>query len=196
MDKQACREWAKERLSKEKEQSHYLKSKKTLANLDELLTQLDAKNILTFIPMGFEPKVLDIVKTGKNKRRFFVPFMQDVSFKMVPYRLPLKKKRFNIYEAPYSSYALTKIDTAIVPILALDNTHRRIGFGKGMYDRFFETLAYKPTIIFVQLTCCYCDSNVTNDYDIKGDYLVTAKKILELTKATTNDFRTNCSNSW
>ena len=124
MDKQACREWAKERLSKEKEQSHYLKSKKTLANLDELLTQLDAKNILTFIPMGFEPKVLDIVKTGKNKRRFFVPFMQDVSFKMVPYRLPLKKKRFNIYEAPYSSYALTKIDTAIDTIA---NTRGKFG---------------------------------------------------------------------
>lgn len=71
--------------------------------------------------------------------------MQGESFKMVPFRLPLKKKKFGIYEAGNSLRDIKNIDVAIVPVVGVDGNLQRVGFGKGMYDRFFEKLK-KETI--------------------------------------------------
>lgn len=63
---------------------------------------------------------------------------------------------------------------AIVPILGIDTTYRRIGFGAGMYDRFFETLTIQPITIFTQLELCYSKKIITSDHDIAPDYIITA----------------------
>jgi 5-formyltetrahydrofolate cyclo-ligase len=88
--------------------------------------------------------------------------------------LPLKKKKFNIYE-PNNSFLKFKIklDLAIVPIVGFDKDFRRIGFGAGYYDRFFGLLKYKPTIIFTQICKCYCKKTITQTHDIKADYIIT-----------------------
>jgi hypothetical protein len=62
-----------------------------------------------------------------------------------------------------------------------------------MYDRFFEQLGYRPHIIFTQIIPCYCDGRVSDDYDIEGDYLVTSKKTVDLTKGKQHGIRGNCS---
>ena len=104
--------------------------------------------------------------------------MEGVSFKMVKFRLPLLKKKFGIKEPNNSLFKLAKIDIAIVPILGVDKNFQRVGFGKGMYDRFFNKLKYKPLIIFVQLDKCFINQNICDVYDIKCDYLITPKEIL------------------
>ena len=70
--------------------------------------------------------------------------MDGVSFKMVPLRLPLERKAFGIYEPRASHRKINLIDVAIVPAVGVDGSLRRIGFGKGMYDRFFPTLKTRP----------------------------------------------------
>ena len=128
------------------------------------------KNILFFIPMQNEVDIHWVLKKLKReKKNIFVPFMQDLSFKMVKYQLPLKKKRFNILEPINKQKTLTKIDLAIVPIVGIDYTFRRIGFGKGMYDRFFDKLKYKPKVVFVQLKPCISQTILTQKHDIKAD---------------------------
>ena len=99
--------------------------------------------------------------------------MCNESFKMVPYRLPLEKKRFGIKE-PKNSFKRVKIDLAIVPIVGIDKLYKRIGFGKGMYDRFFGQLHYRPTVIFTQLTLCQSNTILSNQYDIQADYIITS----------------------
>ena len=99
--------------------------------------------------------------------------MEGVSFKMVKFRLPLNIKKFNIKE-PKNSFAKgKKIDLAIVPVLGVDGAFRRIGFGKGMYDRFFESLPYKPKIAFVELSDCITSSLVGESHDIQADIYIT-----------------------
>ncbi|WP_456471232.1 5-formyltetrahydrofolate cyclo-ligase [Caminibacter sp.] len=132
-----------------------------------------AKNhqkILFFIPMKNEVDIHWVIRKLKmEKKSVFVPFMQDLSFKMVKYSLPLAKKKFSILEPLNKNETLEKIDLAIVPIVGIDSDFKRIGFGKGMYDRFFARLKYRPKIVFVQLKPCVSKTKLTDGYDIKAD---------------------------
>ena len=134
------------------------------------------KKILFFIPLDGEVDVNGVLKKlRKEKKEIFVPFMEDLSFKMVKYSLPLKKKKFSILEPLNKNKTPVKIDVAVVPIVGMDLDFRRVGFGKGMYDRFFAKLKYRPKIIFVQLKPCISKNKVTDEYDIKGDAFISFK---------------------
>jgi len=128
------------------------------------------KNILFFIPMQNEADIHWVLKKlRREKKNIFVPFMEDLSFKMVKYQLPLKKKKFSILEPVNKQKTLVKIDLAIVPVVGIDSSFRRIGFGKGMYDRFFENLGYKPDVVFVQLRPCFSKNILTEKHDIRAN---------------------------
>ncbi|WP_456480113.1 5-formyltetrahydrofolate cyclo-ligase [Nautilia sp.] len=128
------------------------------------------KNILFFIPLRNEPDIHWVLKRlRKEKKNIFVPFMEDLSFKMVKYQLPLVKKIFSIFEPVNKQKTFTKVDLAVVPVVGIDLCFRRVGFGKGMYDRFFENLGYRPEIVFVQLKTCFSNRRLTQRHDVKAD---------------------------
>ena len=134
------------------------------------------KKILFFIPLKNEPDIRWVInKLRREKKEIFVPFMQDLSFKMVKYTLPLQKKKFSILEPRNKQETLSKIDLAIVPVVGIDKSFRRVGFGKGMYDRFFASLGYRVKIIFVQMKPCISKNIVTDDFDIKADEYISFK---------------------
>jgi 5-formyltetrahydrofolate cyclo-ligase len=155
--------------------SKYKKDKKIVESLYKLIEDLHAKKVLLYVPLGFEADVLSLIKRLRRERRVevFVPFMFEDSFKVVKYRLPLVEKKFYIKE-PNNSFLNAKIDLAIVPVVGIDGACKRIGFGKGMYDRFFDRLTYKtPTIAFVQRELCQTSQIITDHYDIQADYIIT-----------------------
>lgn len=143
------------------------------------IKRLKPKSILFYYPLEFEA---DIRKTLLKMRKIcdvYLPFMQDKSFKVVPFRLPLKRKKFGIYEAGNTLRNINKIDIAIVPAVGVDGKLQRIGFGKGMYDRFFDKLKKKPYTIFVQPDICFTKEFICDDYDIACDLLLTPKIIIK-----------------
>ena len=148
--------------------------KKIVDNLYKIIQHLQAKKVLLYIPMGMEVNVLPLIKRLRREKKVevYVPFMFEESFKVVKYRLPLVKKRFGIKE-PNNSFVDVKIDMAIVPIIGIDGAYKRIGFGKGMYDRFFYRLNYQPTKVFVQRELCETSQIITDHYDIQADYVIT-----------------------
>ena len=159
-------------------ESHFSKVKKDYIicnKLYELIDSLGAKKILLYLPLRLEVNVMPLIKRLKREKKVevFVPFMEGDSFKAVKYRLPIKIKKFGIKE-PNNSYLKNKIDLAIVPCVGIDALYKRIGFGKGMYDRFFYRLKYKPTIVFTQLTYCKSSKVLSNNYDIQADYIITS----------------------
>jgi len=134
------------------------------------------KRILFFIPLKNEVDIYWVLKRlRREKKEIFVPFMEENSFKMVKYALPLRKKNFSILEPLNKNQTLKKIDLAIVPIVGIDKSFKRVGFGKGMYDRFFAKLKYKPKIVFVQLRPCVSKNKLTDFYDIRGDEFISFK---------------------
>lgn len=143
--------------------------------LMKLLKKFKHKTILVYNPLPFEADITKSVKKMRRKLNVFVPFMEGESFKMVPLRLPLKKKKFGIFEAGNSLRNIRKIDIAIVPAIGVDGDLKRVGFGKGMYDRFFAKLHKKPYTIFVQPELCYTKQLVCDSYDVEADVLITPK---------------------
>ena len=133
------------------------------------------KNILFYYPMGFEADIRKVLYKIRQTNNVYLPFMVEQSFKMVPFRLPLKKKKFGIFEAGNTLRNINKIDIAIVPSVGVDYNLQRVGFGKGMYDRFFEKLQKKPYTIFIQPELCYTRKKVCDSYDISCDLLLTPK---------------------
>ena len=135
--------------------------------------------ILFYLPLDLEADIRKTLQKMRRKHTVLVPFMEGKSFKMVPYRLPLKKKKFGIYEAGNSFRKFKNLDIAVVPAVGIDKQNKRVGFGKGMYDRFFAKLRKKPYTIFVQRQECKTDKNICDDYDVAADAVVTAGARLE-----------------
>jgi len=145
-----------------------------------LLGKARGQKILVYWPFGFEADIRKTIFKLRAKNSLYLPFMEGESFKMVPLRLPLERKAFGIYEPRNSNLKLKNITIAIVPVVGVDVTGARIGFGKGMYDRFFPTLKTKPFTIFVQSCSCVSSLSLCDDYDIVGDVHITPDGVRSL----------------
>lgn len=153
----------------------YMRDKFVLERVYAQIVEANAQNIMLYIPLGMEVNLFPLIlKLRKEKRKLYVPFMEGASFRLVKYRLPLQKKRFGIKEPKDSKQVRNKqIDMAIVPIVGIDLTLRRVGFGKGMYDRFFEKNHKNiKEVVFVARKLCYAHTLVTNHYDVKADKII------------------------
>ena len=126
------------------------------------------------MPFGNEVDIMPLIATLRQRKyRVFIPFIQGLSFKMIPLRMPLHKNAFGIYESNNSIFKVIKVDAVIIPVLGIDKLFRRIGFGRGMYDRFISALKDKIQIIFVARSANYVLDVITQDYDVQGDYFYT-----------------------
>lgn len=148
-----------------------------------------AQSVLGFWPLGMEPDIRTTLGTLRRGKKVYLPFMEDDSFKMVPLRLPLIQKRFGIFEPGNTNRKIKKIDVAIVPAVGVDGEGRRIGFGKGMYDRFFARLRKKPYVIFVQSELCKTTKYICDDYDVRANQLITPHACYSIMKGTNYDKR-------
>jgi len=176
MIKEEFRSHCLKQLKKASLHQAYKKDKKVLQYLHKYILQSGAKNIMLYVPLDIEVNLFPlIVQLRKQKKNLYVPFMEGASFRLVKYRLPLRRKRFGIKEPLDSKqYRKKKIDIAIVPIVGIDVTHRRVGFGKGMYDRFFEKNKKNiKQVVFVARELCYAKEIVTDHYDVKADIIFT-----------------------
>lgn len=144
-----------------------------------MVKRLRVRSLLLYVSLPFEANSRGIIATCRRRKcKVYVPFMEGISFKMVKWRLPPSRKKFNI-EEPKNSFAVkSKIDFAIVPVIGVDGALGRIGFGKGMYDRFFASLEPKPPIAFVQREFCMTQSLVCEPHDIAADIYLTPYKTI------------------
>ncbi|WP_428738409.1 5-formyltetrahydrofolate cyclo-ligase [Sulfurimonas sp.] len=142
----------------------------------QVLKKYKHKKVLVYNSLPFEADISKSIKKMRRKLEIYVPFMEGESFKMVPFRMPLKKKKFGIFEAGNTLRDIKKIDIAIVPSVGVDGNLKRVGFGKGMYDRFFAKLKKKPFTIFIQPELCYTKQHICDVHDIEADVLITPQK--------------------
>jgi len=153
------------------------KNKNICSKIKKVINFHKPKKVLLYIPLDSEVDVMPIITDLRKQRNVevYVPFMKGKSFVPVKFRLPLNKKKFGIKEPNFSPFRNNEIhlDMIIVPIVGIDITYRRIGFGAGMYDRFYDTLKKKPITVFTQLTLCKSKEIITSDHDIQADYIIT-----------------------
>jgi 5-formyltetrahydrofolate cyclo-ligase len=179
MDKKTFRKTCIERVKSKKNVNTY-KLDKDLSNaLYQIIKKQKAKKIMLYIPLKIEVNISSLIlKLRREKKTLLVPFMEGESFSLVEYRLPLSKKQFGVKEPKNTNEYKHKIDLAIVPRIGTDKTLRRVGFGKGFYDRFFEKNHKRiDETLFIGREYCVSSKTITDDYDVKGDKYITAKNI-------------------
>ncbi len=153
----------------------YHKDKRVLEALMYLIETEHARSVMLYLPLETEVNLYPLIYRLRQRGvSVYVPFMEGESFRLVKYRYPLKTKRFGIKEPQYSrQYRNKQIDIAIVPIVGMDITYRRIGFGKGMYDRFFEKeIENIKQVVFVARELCYSKEVITDHYDVEADIVI------------------------
>ena len=66
----------------------------------------------------------------------------------------------------------------LVPLVAFDKHHNRVGYGGGFYDRYIKKLKKKKKIITIGLAYSFqkVKKIPINEYDIKLDFIVTEKQ--------------------
>ncbi len=185
MEKNLFRNESLARLNLLRNEKYHAKDHKVIKNLYKIIKNENAQTVLLYIPLKLEVNINSLIKTlRKEGRKLYVPFMEGESFRLVKYRLPLKKKKFGIKEPKKSNqYKIKKIDLAVVPMVGTDRSLRRVGFGKGMYDRFFaKEKEHIKKVLFVARRLCFADSIVTDHYDVVGDTVITPEKIISQKK--------------
>jgi 5-formyltetrahydrofolate cyclo-ligase len=170
--KSKFRKYALSRIKKRKT-SWYKTDRIINSELYNIVSKNGYKTIMLFIPLKNEVNINPLIKRLKREgKTLYVPFMEGKSFKLVKYRLPLHKKRFGIKEPNISKIHINSIDLAVIPILGVDRSCRRIGFGKGMYDRFFEKCGGVVKLkLFIQRELLISKKVVTDSYDVKGNLI-------------------------
>ncbi len=153
----------------------YKKDKNVIQRLNKEIKNSKIKDIMLFIPLKSEPNITLLIKLLRQKGyNLYVPFIKENTFNLVKYRLPLKQKKFGIKEPNISYLNIKKIDLAIVPLLGIDKSYRRVGFGKGMYDRFYSKFGNNiRKTIFLQRDIFYTKDIITNSYDISANEIIT-----------------------
>ncbi|MEO1942393.1 MAG: 5-formyltetrahydrofolate cyclo-ligase, partial [Campylobacterales bacterium] len=124
----------------------------------------NSRRILIYHPLPGEVDINPLIKKLRREgKELYFPVVEGEELRMVKYGLPLEKVRWG-WAPARKTPRREKIDVAIVPIIGTDSTLRRIGFGKGFYDRFFQKLGYRPRIIFLQLSPCIYRDVVTDSW--------------------------------
>jgi len=179
MDKKSFRVSCINKLKKKSQRGNYFLDKKVNQWLYREIKERACKVVMLYIPLSIEINISDLIKWLRRENvTLLVPFMVGKSFRLVKYRLPLKIKKFSVKEPNNSTKNYKKIDLAIVPVIGIDKTFRRIGFGKGFYDRFFwEKSIEIKEIVFIGREMCISDKNITDDYDVEGNIYLTSDYI-------------------
>jgi len=177
MDKKTFRKICIERAKKRRGVRGYKFDKELNRRLYKLIKSQKAQTIMLYVPLKIEINISSLIlQLRREKKILLVPFMEGESFSLVKYRLPLIRKQFGVKEPKNRNRYKYKIDLAIVPIIGTDETLRRVGFGKGFYDRFFEKNHKRiQKIVFVGREYCVSSKIITDDYDVKGSLYLTPK---------------------
>ncbi|MGL2762690.1 5-formyltetrahydrofolate cyclo-ligase [Helicobacter pylori] len=184
------RDFCKERLKR-------AKPTKDKAVRDKLACKLlfwklkDYQNILLYSPLGHELDIRPLIlKLRQKNKRVWLPksikkgtsFSKE-GFTIAPFRLPLR--RLGWFDEPsLSHYYKLELDCIVVPILGMDTSFRRVGFGLGMYDRSLPPLLQlkRPLIVFVSRELAIANGVLTDAHDIEADLYMNARIVMKNNK--------------
>lgn len=132
-----------------------------------------AEKILMYHSLPDEIETVRFLKRWKNKKKFYLPRVNGVNLDILPYdESRLEIGSFHIEEPTGSdTHPVEEIELIVVPGVAFDSKGRRLGRGKGFYDRLLsESKAVKIGIGYeFQLI----DEVPAEQHDVPMDIVIT-----------------------
>lgn len=144
---------------------------------------IENQKVIVFLPISKfnEINTLEFVKFLWTKKvNIFVPKIIDkdlISIKFTSETV-LIENSWGILEPLSNQNEETVFDYVITPLLYCDSFGNRVGYGKGFYDKFFQTINSDAKKIGVNY---FAPTDIIDDIselDVKLDYLITPDEIL------------------
>lgn len=149
-------------------------SQNALTKLEGIPEFIKAKEILAYWALPHEVHTQIFIEKWYGKKQFYLPVINGNNLELRAYNKKaelVKNSQFKVWEPKNEEMAeLSLVDFALVPGVAFDRAGKRLGRGKGYYDRLLTRLnAYKVGLCFdFQLV----DDVPTSGYDIVMDKVV------------------------
>lgn len=150
---------------------------------------IENQKVSIFLPISKfnEINTLEFIKFLWSKRvNVFVPKIIDKDLISVKFtsETVLIQNSWGILEPLSNQNEETVFDYVITPLLYCDSFGNRVGYGKGFYDKFFQTINSDAKKIGVNY---FTPTDIIDDIselDVKLDYLVAPDEILSFFSGT------------
>ena len=174
--------YLEKRMTLSKDEVNFLSEK----IFDEFILQfnvIENQKFSIFLPISKfnEINTLEFIKFLWNKKlNVFIPKIIDKDLISVKFtsETVLIQNSWGILEPLSNQNEETVFDYVITPLLYCDSFGNRVGYGKGFYDKFFQTInsdAKKIGVNYFSPTYSIDDVSLQ---DVKLDYLVTPTEVL------------------
>ena len=144
---------------------------------------IENQKVSIFLPISKfnEINTLEFIKFLWSKRvNVFIPKIIDKDLNSIKFTSEtiLIENSWGILEPLSNQNEETVFDYVITPLLYCDSFGNRVGYGKGFYDKFFQTINSDAKKIGVNY---FSPTDIIDDIselDVKLDYLITPDEIL------------------
>ena len=145
--------------------------------------KIKSKIIGGYYPFNYELDILNILE-ALEKRKYILSLPKiaknnEMDFFQWSSKDPLKINKYGIPETTSKKKIYPRI--FLIPMVGFDGKLNRLGYGGGFYDRYLSKVQDKYKI--VKIGVCFSFQKISNipvnNYDIKLDYIITEKKIIE-----------------
>ena len=166
------------------------KSREICRQIAQIEEYQNAQTILFYMPIRGEANITPLLQARlREGRKCLLPKCGDERLLELFYindlDLDLTIGKFNILEPCGRAIPCTAegISVIIVPGVAFDAYGRRIGYGKGYYDRLLSSLRGKTALIAPAFELQLVDSIPADACDMPVDYIVTERRFIDCRKA-------------
>lgn len=134
-----------------------------------------AEKVLMYHSLPDELDTKRFLNKWKDKKKFFLPRVNGAVLELLPYdESRLEIGSFHIEEPTGNeTHPVEEMEIIIVPGVAFDRKGRRLGRGKGFYDRLLQTA--KATKIGVAYDFQLVDEVPSENHDVGMDLVITEK---------------------
>lgn len=150
--------------------------------LEKTAAFLLADRIMMYHSLPDELYTHDFLRKWAGKKRFYLPRINGVDLEVLPYEESrLELGAFHIEEPTGKDVTdPSDIELVVVPAVAYDRKGKRLGRGKGFYDRFLKHT--KATKVGVGYEFQLVDELPSEAHDIPMDIVITQKTTIYVRK--------------
>lgn len=155
------------------------------ALLERMAAFMMAENVLIYNSLADELSTREFIDKWHGRKRMYLPRVNGIDLDILPYeRTRTHLGAFHIEEPDGTDTAdVADMDLIIVPAVAYDSRGRRVGRGKGYYDRLLATARGVKVGVAYDFQLVDADGEFAfevEEHDVPVDYVITPGRFIKV----------------
>ena len=138
-----------------------------------------AQDVVLYAPLIDELSPWLLMEEQRKVKRFYLPVCNKNGFiehfSQYTQKTKLYRNRWGVLEPDSPPAQGLSTVLIIVPCVALDLQGYRLGYGKGVYDRFLASAPQSTNTLYVAYACNKTTTVYPKDHDVQGKYRLWAR---------------------